>query len=203
MASARSSKVLLPEAHESLKSIPGYAGCILDAKRDIIGVRVLKTCLDRAELCRAIGITKTPSGSLKYRISDIPLYLATKGQMQLIIQGRPGTDFSWPSATIMFLQYDRDTRANYAVIRAEAPPPLFDIQLDDRHTSSIQDISKPEKEAPKRAVQIGEVRAPPVLVPSKAITSVVKSSKPAGADAGEEEDEDEDLMSDGHSRADA
>ena len=72
----------LRAVHEKYHNKAGFQGCILNPKKDIMGIRVRKNDPACAALYRAVGVPMPREDAIKFKITDIPLHLATKSQMQ-------------------------------------------------------------------------------------------------------------------------
>ena len=92
----------LDRVYELLKDEPGFAGCILDGQRDVVGGRIAQGSDHKANLCKAFGVHFTPNNSLRYRTPMLPLHPSTKGQVQKILDGDI-SKLQWPEAVCQFV----------------------------------------------------------------------------------------------------
>ena len=81
-------------------------------------------------LARALGVVAPGPLSCKFRMPEIPLHLASKGQIQEVLEGARGT-FVWPTAQTLFVAWDHTQKSHYALIQADEDPPTMDIMVDE------------------------------------------------------------------------
>jgi len=165
-------KLQMPEIFELCKGVPGFCGCILDRDRNIVGVRIRKSTVDKSEICRLLDSADLSNTSYKYRVSDIPLHWATKSQVQSILQGTDGS-FQWPGVVVLWVGFDKSTSHHFSEVRAPADPPAWDLSVENEVVLHISKRDQQPAES-KIKVTIGALE-PPARPASSAAEPVAES----------------------------
>ena len=133
------------DSHQKYHDADGYEGCILDVKRSAVGVRYLKGSPHAASLARVIGVPYQGSGAVKYRTPALPLRLATKLQLQAILDSDDPSDSLWKGAVVQLITHDPETHLNAAIIKADHPPPAPDLDFGRGEVVAVEEVQQVSK----------------------------------------------------------
>ena len=167
----------LVQVHERCSSLPFFAGCILDPKRDAAGIRIRKEATNREDFAKILGCSRSAYGELSFKMTGIPSWLASKTQMQEIVGGTTGASFVWEDASVTFVGYDRISTDHLAMVRASTPPPSEAISLDASNTITIRPNETQKRETKRKPITFGQLMPPPLKTAATA-----PQTPPADAD---------------------
>lgn len=165
---AKDTSLTLPQVLAKVQNYNCHAGCICDMRRGIVGLRVPLEVPELAALRKLITGSEVVLGNLRYRLSNVPPTIGTKSQIQQILQ-----TVHWAGAETQFVQYDAKAKACFAVVRAEAEPPTWNIDIGD----TVIQICLMDEDKKKQATKVMLKCSPTALAPLAPVDI------PAGKDA--------------------
>ena len=76
---------------------------MLDTRRNVVGVRLVKGSQSYSKICPIIEAGDAPASYDRFVVDGIPLEFATKEQLQIVIEGQGHGDFRWPNAVALYV----------------------------------------------------------------------------------------------------
>jgi len=171
----------LDSAYQKFKGFPGFKGCMYDSKRNQVGIRVLKQGDFHAAISRALGVIVVDENADNYRVYPVPLHFSTKSQLQTCL------DEVWQGAAVVYLAFDKQAKHTFASVSATTASP--DLCLPGGHILTVEKIEKQAKMSKPIAVNIGNIKPPPIPPSRVAASSTAEAIPEPDGDIDFEDDE--------------
>lgn len=160
----------MPQVREMITKFH-HAGCIVDMKRGAVGVRIPHDAGDVSQLRLVITGSNMNGSATKYRIDNVPPHLGTKHQLQSILQ-MPVIGQPWEDMQVQFVQYNRTTKACFAIIKAQTDPPLWNLDLGDQVAQIAKVEAKASTPKAEQVMLTTPAQAPPEPTPAPVVISI-------------------------------